>query len=131
MDVMEVIDAGGTMEQVLLNLNTAAHNNIPVTYGKMKDAELLANMPQKSLWALQEVERAFRVRRQRVDIKCAQRRGVAFGRPAKNVSENYAAIMDAFLRGEVCGLKAAAACAMPYSTFMWRARREKKKREME
>ncbi len=131
MDVMEVMDAGGTLEQVLLSLNTAAHSNVDITYGRMKDAELLANMPQESLWALQEVERAFRVRRQRVDINSARRRGVAFGRPVNSMPENYAAVMEKFLQGELSGLKAATELGMPYSTFMWRARKERKRREVE
>ena len=121
---MEVMDAGGTLEQVL-------HSNVAITYGRMKDAQLLASMPQESLWALQEVERAFRVRRLRVDITSARRRGVAFGRPVNNTPENYAAVMEKFLQGELSGQKAAAELGMPYSTFMWRARKERKRREVE
>ena len=62
-------------------------------------------------------------------MACARRRGVAFGRPEKDLPENYTEVMQKFLQDKLSGLKAAAECGMPYSTFMWRSRKEKKRME--
>ena len=130
MNAQEIIDAGGNLEQVLFRLHMAAHSDEPLNYGRQCNcAKHLTALPIESLQALLDVERAFQSRKQRENIANAMRRGVAFGRPEKNTPEDFAEVMNKFLQGELSGLQAAAECAMPYSTFMWRARRMKKARK--
>lgn len=131
MNALEIIDAGGKLEQVLFKLHMAAHGDEPLNYGKLcKSAKHLTMLPIESLQALLDIERAFQVKKQRDTVADARRRGISFGRSEKDVPENYAEVMHTFLQGELSGLKAAEELHMPYSTFMWRARKERKRREM-
>lgn len=124
MNAQDIIDAGGKLEQVLFKLHKAAHGDEPVSYGKQyKCAEQLTALPMESLQALIDTERAFQAKKQRDTMAEARRRGVVMGRPEKAAPENYAEVMQQFLQGELSGLKAATALGMPYSTFMWRAKR--------
>ena len=127
MNAQDIIDTGGKLEQVLFKLHKAAHGDEPVSYGKLyKSAEQLTALPMESLQALIDTERAFYSCKQRENMASAKRRGASFGRPENAAPKNYAAVMQQFLRGELSGLKAAAALGMPYSTFIYRARKEKK-----
>ena len=108
------------------------HHGVNVSFrGFGQAAEALAKLPREALMALIEVEREYKARRQKEDIASARRRGVCFGRPEKNMPPNFAKQIELFLNGEISGLKAAAACKMPYSTFMWRARKARALRQRE
>ena len=130
--VSRIADMGMPLDASLLALNDAVHQGLSVSYrGFGHSAEVLARLPREALMALIEVEKEFKARRQKEDIASARRRGVAFGRPEKNVPPNFAKQIELFLNGEISGLKAAAACKMPYSTFMWRARKARSARKRE
>lgn len=55
--------------------------------------------------------------RQAKGIAAAKARGVRFGRPAKPLPENFAAVRAAWLAGEITLKEATEACNMPKSTF--------------
>lgn len=61
--------------------------------------------------------------RQAEGIAAARARGVKFGRRAKPLPENFATVQGRWSRGEVTATQAARACAMPLSTFLYKARR--------
>ena len=61
-------------------------------------------------------------RRQAEGIAAARARGVKFGRPARDLPENFQQICEAWRRQELTLRQAAAACHMPSGTFYTRAR---------
>ena len=131
MNAIDIIDAGGNLEEVLLKLHMAAHGDEPLEFGKLfASARQLTSLPIESLQALLDVEHTFQAHKQRESMASARRRGISFGRPMKNAPKNYAVVMTRFLAGEMSGQQAASECGMPYSTFMWRARKEKKRQEV-
>lgn len=69
-----------------------------------------------------ENERANIRQRQEEGIAAAKLRGVRFGRPPTPLPENFRSVYLRWRAGEISVRKAAAACAMPRSTFYNRAR---------
>ena len=62
-------------------------------------------------------------RRQAEGILAAKRKGVRFGRPARELPENFGEVVAVWRDGGMTGTAAAAACGMPVSTFLYRAKR--------
>jgi len=60
--------------------------------------------------------------RQLQGIEAARVRGVQFGRPPKPLPENFGEMVQKWKEGELNASAAAAACGMPLSTFLYRAR---------
>ena len=64
--------------------------------------------------------------RQLQGIEAARVRGVQFGRPPKPLPENFGEMVQKWKEGELNASAAAAACGMPLSTFLYRARQREK-----
>lgn len=65
--------------------------------------------------------------RQAEGIAAAKARGVRFGRPAKPLPEQFPYYYTVWQKKEVTATAAAKACNMPLSTFLYKAKRWKKK----
>ncbi len=63
--------------------------------------------------------------RQAEGIAAAKERGVRFGRPPAPLPKNFATIYQRWQSGELTEKAAAKSCAMPLSTFRYRAKRYK------
>lgn len=59
-------------------------------------------------------------------IKAAKARGVKFGRPKKELPENFEEIMEKWENKEITAKKAAELCGMAYSSFRKKVKEYKK-----
>lgn len=91
--------------------------------GKDLMGTFLADIVLQVLSFVAENERANIRQRQAEGIAAAKRRGVKFGRPASPVPENFGELHRAWREKKLTLKEAAAACAMPVSTFYGKARR--------
>ena len=62
-------------------------------------------------------------RRQAEGIAAAKEKGIRFGRPPQPLPENFSDVYRRWQSGELSESAAAKACAMPLSTFRYRAKR--------
>ena len=62
-------------------------------------------------------------RRQAEGIAAAKEKGIRFGRPPQPLPENFSDVYRRWQSGELTEKAAAKACAMPLSTFRYRAKR--------
>lgn len=65
--------------------------------------------------------------RQAEGISAARQRGVKFGRPEKELPENFTNVCEQWKRGDISLRKAAAVCHMAPNTFKYKAERLKEK----
>lgn len=91
--------------------------------GKDLMGTFLSDIVLQVLSFVAENERANIRRRQAEGIAAAKMRGVKFGRPPLPVPENFDEIHAAWRNKKITLREAAAACAMPISTFYGNARR--------
>lgn len=77
----------------------------------------IADLVLQVLSYVAETERANIHKRQEQGIAAAKAKGVKFGRPRKELPENFSQMRIAWRRGELSIDKAAEACGMPHSTF--------------
>lgn len=68
-----------------------------------------------------ENERTNIRQRQAEGIAAAKQKGVRFGRPPRQLPENFHGVYQSWKKGKITGTKAASECAMPLSTFRYRA----------
>lgn len=68
-----------------------------------------------------ENERCSIRQRQTEGIAAAKARGVRFGRPPRDLPDNFHAVYKKWREGEITGTAAAKECKMPLSTFRYRA----------
>ncbi len=60
--------------------------------------------------------------RQKEGIEAAKMRGVQFGRPKRDLPDNFTQVCHKWRKGEIIGREAARLCGMPLTTFYGRAR---------
>ena len=60
--------------------------------------------------------------RQKEGIEAAKVRGVQFGRPKRDLPDNFVQICRKWKKGEIIGREAAKLCGMPLTTFYGRAK---------
>jgi len=94
--------------------------------GKDLMGTFLSDIVLQLLSFVAENERANIRQRQAEGIAAAKKRGVKFGRPLSPVPENFEAICKAWYEKKITLREAAAACAMPVSTFYSKALHTKK-----
>ena len=63
--------------------------------------------------------------RQREGIEAAKARGVKLGRPIKPVPENFFAVYQEWISGQISTIDASKKCNMPESTFRYKAKKFK------
>lgn len=97
--------------------------------GKDLMGTFLADIVLQVLSFVAENERTNIRQRQAEGIAAAKLRGVKFGRPAKPLPENFAAVHRAWRAGKITGEAAAKACGMPMSTFRYRAQSYEKNKK--
>ena len=90
--------------------------------GRDLTGTLIADIVLQLLSYVAQTERENIRRRQAEGIAAARARGVKFGRPARDLPENFQQICEAWRRQELTLRQAAAACHMPSGTFYTRAR---------
>ena len=91
--------------------------------GKDLMGAFLSDIVLQVLSFVAENERANIRQRQAEGIAAAKTKGVRFGRIPKPLPENFHAVYQQWKRGEITGTAAAKECAMPLSTFRYRAER--------
>ena len=91
--------------------------------GKDLMGTFLSDIVLQVLSFVAENERANIRQRQAEGIAAAKAKGVRFGRVPKPLPENFHAVYQQWKRGEITGTAAAKECAMPLSTFRYRAER--------
>ena len=91
--------------------------------GKDLMGTFLSDIVLQVLSFVAENERANIRQRQAEGIAAAKAKGVRFGRIPKPLPENFHAVYQQWKRGEITGTAAAKECAMPLSTFRYRAER--------
>lgn len=90
--------------------------------GKDLMGTFLSDIVLQLLSFVAENERTNIRQRQAEGIAAAKARGVRFGRPARPLPENYAAVYRKWKAGTVSAVAAAKECGMPLSTFRDRAK---------
>ena len=90
--------------------------------GKDLMGTFLSDIVLQVLSFVAENERDNIRQRQAEGIAAAQMRGVRFGRPARALPEDFAAVCAAWSRGDLTTAQAAARCAVSLSTFRRRAK---------
>lgn len=90
--------------------------------GKDLMGTFLSDIVLQVLSFVAENERDNIRQRQAEGIAAAQKRGVRFGRPARALPEDFAAVCAAWSRGDLTTAQAAARCALSPSTFRRRAK---------
>ncbi len=93
--------------------------------GKDLMGTFLSDIVLQVLSFVAENERCNIRQRQREGIEAARRKGVRFGRPKKELPDNFDTAFAGWLSGELSCRKAAELCGMPVSSF---CRRGKEKR---
>ena len=91
--------------------------------GKDLMGTFLSDIVLQVLSFVAENERTTIRQRQAEGIAAAKQRGVKFGRPRKDLPENFAEVFERWKRGEITGTEAAQQCNMPLATFRYRAQR--------
>ena len=89
--------------------------------GKDLMGTFLSDIVLQVLSFVAENERANIRQRQAEGIAAAKAKGVRFGRVPNPLPENFHAVYQRWKRGEITGTAAAKECAMPLSTFRYRA----------
>ena len=90
--------------------------------GKDLLGTFIADLVLQILSFVAQSERENIRKRQAEGIALAKVRGVKFGRPAKELPENFAAMCDMWSAGKISGKHAADVLDMPVSTFRYRAK---------
>lgn len=91
--------------------------------GKDLLGAFLSDIVLQVLSFVAENERANIRRRQAEGIAAAKEKGIRFGRPPQPLPENFSDVYHRWQSGELSERAAAKACAMPLSTFRYRAKR--------
>lgn len=91
--------------------------------GKDLMGTFIADLVLQILSFVAQSERENIRKRQAEGILAAKMQGVRFGRPARELPENFPEVFAEWKAGRISGSKAAACCGMPVSTFRYRARR--------
>ena len=89
--------------------------------GKDLMGTFLSDIVLQVLSFVSENERCNILQRQAEGIAAAKARGVKFGRPTKPLPEGFDMVYQRRKKGEITGSSAAKECAMPLSTFRYRA----------
>ena len=89
--------------------------------GKDLMGTFIADLVLQILSFVAQSERENIKKRQAEGIAAAKARGVRFGRPPKPLPDGFHAIYQRWKVGKMTGTAAAKACAMPLSTFRYRA----------
>ncbi len=97
--------------------------------GKDLLGTFLSDIVLQVLSFVAENERETIRRRQAEGIVAAKERGVRFGRPQKSLPENFETVCRLWQSGQITGKAAAKACALPLSTFRYRAKKYKPETE--
>ena len=82
----------------------------------------IADLVLQILSFVAETERANIKQRQAEGIAAAKARGVKFGRPHKEMPDNFDELATMWLNGQISGSKAAKKCGVSLSTFRNRAK---------
>ncbi len=90
--------------------------------GKDLMGTFLSDVVLQVLSFVAENERKNIRERQKEGIEAAKMRGVQFGRPKRNLPDNFEQVCCRWKNGEIPGKEAARLCGMPISTFYGRAR---------
>ncbi len=91
--------------------------------GKDLMGTFLSDIVLQVLSFVAENERGNIRQRQAEGIAAAKARGVKFGRPERELPENFPEICERWKAGELSNRAAAKACGMPVSSFRYRAAR--------
>lgn len=91
--------------------------------GKDLMGTFLSDIVLQVLSFVAENERKNIRQRQKEGIEAARLRGVQFGRPKRQVPDNFEQICCRWKNGEIIGKEAAQLCDMPLTTFYGRARK--------
>jgi len=97
--------------------------------GKDLMGTFIADLVLQILSFVAENERLNIRARQAEGIAAAKKKGVRFGRPRKELPQNFAEVCQAWLNGEITLGKAAESCSMAESTFYVKAKSVKKGQE--
>ena len=90
--------------------------------GKDLMGTFLSDVVLQVLSFVAENERKNIRERQKEGIEAAKMRGVQFGRPKRDLPDNFEQVCYQWKSGEILGKEAARLCSMPLSTFYGRAR---------
>ncbi len=101
------------------------------TREQKEDRQMIALMEMQVLSFVAENERSNIRQRQREGIEAARRKGVRFGRPKKELPDNFDTAFAGWLSGELSCRKAAELCGMPVSSFCRRGKEKRGNDEME
>ena len=99
-------------------MGTFTRNQVNGVTGKF-----IADLVLQILSYVAETERIKIKERQRQGIDAAMERGVAFGRPEREVPENFYPLVKLWIKKKVTVREAAELCNMPRSTFYAKARK--------
>ncbi len=99
--------------------------------GKDLMGTFLSDIVLQVLSFVAENERSNIRQRQREGIEAARRKGVRFGRPKKELPDNFDTAFAGWLSGELSCRKAAKLCGMPVSSFCRRGKEKRGNDEME
>ncbi len=89
--------------------------------GKDLMGTFLSDIVLQVLSFVAENERANIRQRQAEGIAAAKAKGIRFGRPPQTLPENFFAVYQQWIHGQISGTAAAKECNMPLSTFRYRA----------
>ena len=89
--------------------------------GKDLLGTFIADLVLQILSFVAQSERENIKKRQAEGIAAAKKRGVRFGRPPRPLPDGFHTIYQQWKLGKITGTAAAKACAMPLSTFRYRA----------
>ncbi len=89
--------------------------------GKDLMGTFLSDIVLQVLSFVAENERTNIKQRQAEGIAVAKAKGIRFGRPPQPLPPNFHAVYQKWKQGEITGTAAAKECAMPLSTFRYRA----------
>lgn len=90
--------------------------------GKDLMGTFLSDVVLQILSFVAENERKNIRERQKEGIEAAKMRGVQFGRPKRDLPDNFMQVCHRWRRGEIIGREAARLCGMPLTTFYGRAK---------
>lgn len=90
--------------------------------GKDLMGTFLSDVVLQVLSFVAENERKNIRERQKEGIEAAKVRGVQFGRPKRDLPDNFVQICRKWKKGEIIGREAAKLCGMPLTTFYGRAK---------
>lgn len=90
--------------------------------GKDLLGTFIADLVLQILSFVAQTEREHIRERQAQGIAAAKDRGVKFGRPAKELPQNFYSVLEKWQRQELSGREAARECNMPATTFLKKAK---------